>query len=201
MTAGSSLHGLTLLLSLTAGKQDRTASKHAAGITLHASDRPAADKGVSFTKPVPSNEGSKEPSQQLQQQPQSSRHAPAGTSKQVMAQRSTGRPPGMEAPTSEKYTPKSVHYLMLQGLWHKCNCAGEAAFKVYVAIGVVLKAAADSAEQLEYIVQRVGYLVISHLTSSHCHERHAFYVVCQRKKTSRPCCLMKSCTPSLHAQN
>ena len=155
MTASSSLQGLTLLLSLTADQQDR-ASKDAAGTTLHTSDRPAADEGADFTKPVPSNKGAEKPSQQLQQQPRGSSHAPALTSEQGMAQQLSSRPPGMNVPTSEKYAPDSVHHLTLQVLWHKCNFAGEAAFRVYVAIRVVLSAAAESAEQLEQGVSRVG---------------------------------------------
>ena len=203
MTASSILQGLTPLLSSTAGQRIGPASKCAAGDTFHASERPAADEGVSLTKPVPSIEGSEKPSQQLQQQPPGSSHVPAGTSEQAMAQGSNARLPGVNAPTSEKYHPDSVHYLTLQGLWHKCNFAGEATFRVYVAIGVVLEAAAESAEQLKCVVQRVGVLVTSLLMRSHSHERHAFCLDCQREnpcQKKKPCCLMGSSTPSPHAQ-
>ena len=154
---------LTVLLSLVAGRQDRPAIKCAAGPTLHAADRPAADEGASSTKPVISSEGFKKPSQQPQQRPGGSSHAPALTSEREMAQGSAGRPPGMNAPTSEKYAPDSVQHLTLQVLWHKCNFSGEAAFRVYVAISVVLSAAAESAEQLKQAVSRVGVLLNSNL--------------------------------------
>ena len=152
---------MALLLSLTAGGRDRPASKRAAGSTFHASDRPAADEGASFTKPVPSNEGSEKPSQPLQQQPRGSSHAPAGTSEQGMVQGSTGRLPGMKAPTSENYTPDSHDYLTLQVLWRLCNFADEAAFRVYVAIGMVINAAAESAEHLKHAVHEVHVLLPS----------------------------------------
>ena len=42
---------LTVLLSLTAGTKDLIGSIGAAGATLHAGNRPAADKHASFTKP------------------------------------------------------------------------------------------------------------------------------------------------------
>ena len=83
MTASSFLQGLTLLLSLTAGKRDRPASKRAAGTSLQASDRLAADKGASSTKPVLSNEGSEKPSQQPQQQPCASQGLGASTAARI----------------------------------------------------------------------------------------------------------------------
>ena len=178
MTASSFLQGLTLLPSLTAGKRDRLASKRAAGTLLQASDRLAADKGASSTKPVLSNKGSEEPSPQPQQQPQSSSHAPAKASGPQMPPGSTGgpkaacssdcnagprqpsRPPGGAAPTSEKYPPKSVQFSRLQALWHKANCPGEATFRVFVAIAAVLEAATQFAEGHEQPVSRVRVLLV-----------------------------------------
>ena len=167
---------MTLLLSLTAGRRNRPASKHRAGNTNHASDRPAAAEGASFTKPVPSNEGSERPSQLLQQRPRGSRHAPAGTSKQEMVQRSTGRLPGMKAPTSENYTPDSHDYLALQVFWRLCNFADEATFRVYVAIGMVFQAAAESAEHLKHSVEKVHVLLTSQSVRSETCESHGVCV-------------------------
>ena len=178
MTASSFLQGLTLLLSLTAGKRDRPASKRKVGTSLQASDRLAADKGASSTKPVLSNEGSEEPFQQPQQQPQSSSHAPAKASGPALPQGPTGgpkaacssdrnagpgqpsRPPGRVAPTSEKYPADSVQYSRLQALWHKVNCPDKATLRVHVAITAVLEAAAQFAEDHELPVSRVGVLLI-----------------------------------------
>ena len=78
-----------------------------------------------------------------------------------MVQGSTGRLPGMKAPTSENYTPDSHDYLTLQVLWRLCNFADEAAFRVYVAIGMVINAAAESAEHLKHAVHEVHVLLPS----------------------------------------
>ena len=163
---------LILLLSMTAGKRGTAGSKRATGSTVHAAYRPAADEHASSSRS--SNEGSEKPSQQPQQQPQSSSHASPGASKPATAQRSNGRPkaagssssnagprqpgrpPGaVAAPTSENYPPDSVHYFTLQVMWRKREFPGEAAFRVYVAISAVRKAAAEYAEQIEQALSRV----------------------------------------------
>ena len=126
---------LKALLSLIADRQDKASSKRAANISLHAIDRPAVKEDASSIKPASSNEGSEKPSQQPQQQPQSSRQAPEGASEPAKTRRSSGRPkaagssdstaepkqsdrpPGMIAPTSEKYPANSVHYSLLQLIW------------------------------------------------------------------------------------
>ena len=154
---------LTALRSLGAGKQDRLASKLPEGTAIHAADRPAAEEGASSTKPAPSNQGPENPSQQPQQHPQSSSHVSPGAFEPAMAQRSIRRLPGKTAPTSENYSPDSVYFFTLQVMWDQCNFAGNAAFRVYVAIGAVLNAAGEYAEQLKHPVKRVGFLSISRL--------------------------------------
>ena len=161
---------------MTAGKKGTSGSKRAAGATPYAANRPAADEHASSSRP--SNEDSKKPSQQPQQQPQSSSHASPGASKPATAQRSNGRPkaagrsssnagprqpgrpPGaVAAPKSEDYPPDSVHYFTLQVMWRKREFPGEAAFRVYVAISAVRKAAAEYAEQIEQALSWVCALL------------------------------------------
>ena len=167
---------LILLLSMTAGKRGTSGSTRAAGATPYAANRPAADEHASFSRL--SNEGSEKPSQQPQQQPQSSSHASPGASKPATAQRSNGRPkaagssasnagprqpgrpPGaVAAPTSENYPLDLVHYFTLQVMWRKREFPGEAAFRVYVAISAVRKAAGKYAEQIEQALSRVCALL------------------------------------------
>ena len=56
-----------------------------------------------------------------------------------------------------------MNYFTLQVMWRKREFPGEAAFRVYVAISVLRKAAAEYAEQIEQALSRVGALQISHL--------------------------------------
>ena len=54
-----------------------------------------------------------------------------------------------------------MHYFTLQVLWRKREFPGEAAFRVYVAISAVRKAASEYAEQIERAVSRVRASLIS----------------------------------------
>ena len=167
---------LILLLCMTAGRRGTAGSNRATGSAVHAAYKPAADEHASSTRL--SNEGSEKPSGQSQQQPNCSSHASPGASKPAAAQRSNGRskaadssassagsrqpgraPGAVAAPTSENYQPDSVHYFTLQVMWRKREFPGEAAFRVYVAISAVRKAAAEYAEQIEQAVSQVCALL------------------------------------------
>ena len=187
-----------MLLSLIAGEQNRPVRSKAADTSRYAMFTSAVDKHASSTEPLPFNEGSEKPSQQLQQQPQSSTHAPAGASEPAMAQkpgcrpkaagsskpnagpRQTDRPPGMIAPTSEKYPPDSVHRSTLQVLWQFFNFPDEAAFRVFVAIDAVRNLAAQYAEQLLHPVSRVSALPRSHSVRYTSHQGHVSCLVCPK---------------------
>ena len=90
-----------------------------------------------------------------------------------------------------------MHYLTLQMMWIQCNFAGEATFRVNVAITVVLNAAA---EQLKRAVSLVGVLLISNLVRIKSHQSHAPCVVCLNMRTCRFCCLIQSGAFPLRAQ-
>ena len=91
----------------------------------------------------------------------------AGSSASSAGSRQPGRPPGaVAAPTSENYPPDSVHYFTLQVMWRKREFPGEAAFRVYVAIRAMRKAAAEYAEQIEQAVSRVCASMICLLAKS-----------------------------------